>query len=86
MQDDRADPGGMAEEYSGRVKIGKASIDEHQGLATEYGVARSPRCCCFIGARWRTGWSASAASAISKPASTAWRGKSPVIITPGQLS
>ena len=37
----------LAEEYSGRVKIGKVNIDEHQGLATEYGVRAIPTLLLF---------------------------------------
>ena len=32
----------LAEEYSGKVKIGKVNVDEHQGLAAEYGVRDIP--------------------------------------------
>jgi thioredoxin 1 len=32
----------LAEEYSGKVKIGKVNVDEHQGLAAEYGVRAIP--------------------------------------------
>ena len=32
----------LADEYDGKVKIGKVNIDEHQGLAAEYGVRAIP--------------------------------------------
>ena len=32
----------LAGEYEGRVRIGKVNIDEHQGLAAEYGVRAIP--------------------------------------------
>jgi thioredoxin 1 len=32
----------LATEYEGKVKIGKVNIDEHQGLAAEYGVRAIP--------------------------------------------
>lgn len=32
----------LANEYQGKVKIGKVNIDEHQGLAAEYGVRAIP--------------------------------------------
>jgi thioredoxin 1 len=32
----------LATEYDGKVKIGKVNIDEHQGLAAEYGVRAIP--------------------------------------------
>ena len=37
----------LAGEYSGRVKIGKVNIDEHQGLASEYGVRAVPTLLLF---------------------------------------
>ncbi len=37
----------LAAEYSGRAKIGKVNIDEHQGLATEYGVRAIPTLLIF---------------------------------------
>ena len=37
----------LAEEYSGRVKIGKVNIDEYQGLASEYGVRAIPTLLLF---------------------------------------
>jgi thioredoxin 1 len=37
----------IAEEYSGRVKIGKVNIDQEQGLATEYGVRAIPTLLLF---------------------------------------
>jgi thioredoxin 1 len=32
----------LADEYQGKVKIGKVNIDEYQTLATEYGVRAIP--------------------------------------------
>jgi len=32
----------LADEYNGKVKIGKVNIDEHQGLAAQYGVRAIP--------------------------------------------
>jgi thioredoxin 1 len=37
----------LASEYEGRVKIGKVNIDEHQSLATEYGVRAIPTLLLF---------------------------------------
>ena len=37
----------LAEEYQGRVKIGKVNIDDHQSLATEYGVRAIPTLLLF---------------------------------------
>ena len=32
----------LADEYQGKVKIGKVNVDEHQGLAAQYGVRAIP--------------------------------------------
>ena len=32
----------LADEYSGKVTIGKVNIDEHQGLAAQFGVRAIP--------------------------------------------
>ena len=32
----------LAEEYQGKVKIGKVNVDEHQGLAAQYQVTAIP--------------------------------------------
>ena len=32
----------LADEYSGKVKIGKVNIDEHQSLAAQYGIRAIP--------------------------------------------
>ena len=32
----------LATEFQGKVKIGKVNIDEHQGLATQFGVRAIP--------------------------------------------
>jgi len=37
----------LAQEYSGKVTIGKVNIDEYQGLAAEYGVRAIPTLLVF---------------------------------------
>ena len=37
----------LADEYSGRITIGKVNIDDHQGLAAEYGVRAIPTLLVF---------------------------------------
>ena len=37
----------LAEEYDGRVRIGKVNIDNEQGLAAEYGVRAIPTLLLF---------------------------------------
>jgi thioredoxin 1 len=37
----------LAEEYGGRIKIGKVNIDEHQELATQYGIISIPTLLVF---------------------------------------
>jgi thioredoxin 1 len=37
----------LADEFAGRVKIGKVNIDDHQGLATQYGVRAIPTLLIF---------------------------------------
>ena len=37
----------LAEEYDGKVKIGKVNIDEQQGLAAEYGIRAIPTLLLF---------------------------------------
>ena len=37
----------LADEYTGKVKIGKVNIDEHQGIAAEYGVRAIPTLLLF---------------------------------------
>ena len=37
----------LAEEYNGRVKVGKVNIDNEQGLAAEYGVRAIPTLLLF---------------------------------------
>jgi thioredoxin 1 len=37
----------LATEFGDRVKIGKVNIDEHQGLATEYGIRAIPTLLIF---------------------------------------
>jgi thioredoxin 1 len=32
----------LADEYDGKVKIGKVNVDEHQGLAAQYNVTSIP--------------------------------------------
>jgi thioredoxin 1 len=37
----------LAQEYDGRVTIGKVNIDEHQGLAAQYGIRSIPTLLLF---------------------------------------
>ena len=37
----------LADEYQGRVKIGKVNIDDHQSLATDYGIRAIPTLLLF---------------------------------------
>jgi thioredoxin 1 len=37
----------LADEYDGRVKIGKLNIDEQQGVAAEYGIRAIPTLLLF---------------------------------------
>jgi len=37
----------IAQEYGARLKIGKVNIDEHQGLAAEYGIRSIPTLLLF---------------------------------------
>ncbi len=37
----------LADEYSGKITIGKINIDDHQGLAAEYGVRAIPTLLLF---------------------------------------
>src|SRR5271154_5660287 len=37
----------LADEYDGKIKIGKVNIDEYQGLAAEYGVRAIPTLLIF---------------------------------------
>jgi len=37
----------LADEYGSKVKIGKVNIDEHQGLAAEYGIRAIPTLLVF---------------------------------------
>lgn len=37
----------LADEFAGRVRIGKVNIDEHQSLATQYGVRAIPTLLVF---------------------------------------
>ena len=37
----------LADEYSGRARIGKVDIDQHQALAAEYGVRAIPTLLLF---------------------------------------
>ena len=39
----------LAQEYDGRIRIGKVNIDEHQGLAAEYGIHSIPTLLLFHG-------------------------------------
>jgi thioredoxin 1 len=37
----------LADEYEGKVKIGKVNVDEHQPLAAEYGIRAIPTLLLF---------------------------------------
>lgn len=37
----------LADEYSGKVKIGKVNTDENQGIAAEYGITSIPTVMLF---------------------------------------
>ena len=37
----------LADEYAGRVRIGKVNIDQHQDLATQYGIQSIPTLLLF---------------------------------------
>jgi thioredoxin 1 len=37
----------LASEFDGKIKIGKVNIDEHQALATEYGIRAIPTLLVF---------------------------------------
>lgn len=37
----------LADEYNGKVKIGKVNIDEHQALATQFGIRAIPTLLVF---------------------------------------
>ncbi|HZO52193.1 MAG TPA: thioredoxin domain-containing protein, partial [Bryobacteraceae bacterium] len=37
----------LASEYDGKVKIGKVNIDDHQSLASEYGIRAIPTLLLF---------------------------------------
>lgn len=39
----------LAQEYDGRIRIGKVNIDEHQALAAEYGIHSIPTLLLFRG-------------------------------------
>jgi thioredoxin 1 len=39
----------LAGEYAGKLKIGKVNIDEHQGVAAQYGVRAIPTLLLFKG-------------------------------------
>jgi thioredoxin 1 len=38
----------LAQEYDGKVGIGKVNIDEHQGLATQFGIRSIPTLLLFV--------------------------------------
>src|SRR5579883_3095531 len=59
----------LAQEYNGRVRIGKVNIDEAQELAAQYGIRSIPTLLLFKQDRLPNKWSACAANAISKPVS-----------------
>jgi len=56
VQDDRPILDELAEEYSGRVKIGKVNIDQDQELAAQYSIRSIPTLLLFIKARSPTRW------------------------------
>ncbi|HXT41222.1 MAG TPA: thioredoxin [Candidatus Angelobacter sp.] len=37
----------LASEYDGKVKVGKVNIDEHQSIATQYGIRAIPTLLIF---------------------------------------
>ncbi len=37
----------IANEYDGKVKVGKLNVDEHQGVASEYGIRAIPTLLIF---------------------------------------
>ena len=37
----------IASEYDGKVKVGKLNVDEHQGVASEYGIRAIPTLLLF---------------------------------------
>ena len=37
----------LAEEYAGRIKVGKVNVDENSSLAVEYGIMSIPNMCFF---------------------------------------
>jgi len=37
----------IASEYDGKVKVGKLNVDEHQGVASEYGIRAIPTLLIF---------------------------------------
>jgi thioredoxin 1 len=39
----------LADQYAGKVKIGKVNVDENPDLATQYGVVNIPRVLIFKG-------------------------------------
>lgn len=41
----------LAEEYAGRVKVGKLNVDEHPEVAARYGIASIPTLIVFRGGR-----------------------------------
>ncbi len=37
----------LAAEYEGRVRVGKVNVDDHQGLATQFGISSIPALLLF---------------------------------------
>ena len=37
----------LAEEYAGRIKVGKVNVDENSDLAVKYGIMSIPNMCFF---------------------------------------
>ncbi len=47
VQDDRPDPGRVAKEYAGRLKIAKINIDENQAMPPKFGIRGIPTLMLF---------------------------------------
>ncbi len=41
----------MAAEYAGRLKVGKLNVDDHSGIAAQYGIRSIPTVLLFKGGR-----------------------------------
>ena len=49
LQDDRADPGRDRQDYSGKLKVVKLNIDDHQKTPGEFGIRGIPTLMLFKG-------------------------------------